>query len=181
MCLYNMYFTKHPSTHTHTHTMLRVPNHVTTLGTLGNRIFVGDLQEGFFLLRYRKMDNKMYAFAEVVGSRYVTAGLPLDYDTVAGADKFGNFFINRLPADVSAEVSGVVGVVMWGVVMGVVVMGGLQHGAMKMLMTTCQPCLVLLFVSHQATVFNVAATHTHPVHTPILYTHTLGGGRPHWW
>ncbi len=72
------------------------------------------------MLRYRKMDNKMYAFAEVVGSRYVTAGLPLDYDTVAGADKFGNFFINRLPADVSAEVcGGIYGGMCWGGIMWV--------------------------------------------------------------
>lgn len=82
----------------------RVPNHVTTIGTMGRRVYAGDLQEGFFFLRHKKADNKLYPFAEVVGSRYVTAGLVLDYDTVAGADKFGNFFINRLPADVSAEV-----------------------------------------------------------------------------
>lgn len=28
----------------------------------------------------------------------------LDYDTVAGADKFGNIFVSRLPAQVSDEV-----------------------------------------------------------------------------
>ena len=33
----------------------------------------------------------------------MTATLPLDYDTLAGADKFGNIFINRLPKDVSEE------------------------------------------------------------------------------
>lgn len=77
---------------------------MTTIGTMGRRVYAGDLQEGFFYLRHKKADNKLYPFAEVVGSRYVTAGLVLDYDTVAGADKFGNFFINRLPADVSAEV-----------------------------------------------------------------------------
>jgi hypothetical protein len=27
----------------------------------------------------------------------------IDYETVAGGDKFGNFFINRLPASVSEE------------------------------------------------------------------------------
>lgn len=27
----------------------------------------------------------------------------VDYDTVAGGDKFGNFFVNRLPASVSEE------------------------------------------------------------------------------
>lgn len=28
----------------------------------------------------------------------------LDYDTIAGGDKFGNFFIDRLPAETSEEV-----------------------------------------------------------------------------
>ena len=33
----------------------------------------------------------------------MTAATPLDYDTIAGGDKFGNVFVNRLTADVSKE------------------------------------------------------------------------------
>lgn len=84
--------------------LCRLPNFVTTIHSQGSRIFVGDLQEGFFILKYKHVDNKMYACAEVVGARYTTAALHLDYDTMAGADKFGNFYIARLPADESAEV-----------------------------------------------------------------------------
>jgi splicing factor 3B subunit 3 len=54
--------------------------------------------------RYNKADNKLYSFADDVHPRYITAMTPLDYDTVAAGDKFGNFFVLRLPADVSAQV-----------------------------------------------------------------------------
>jgi splicing factor 3B subunit 3 len=45
-------------------------------------------------------------FADDGAPRYVTALLPLDYDTVAVADKFGNLSVLRLPPDVSAQVGG---------------------------------------------------------------------------
>jgi splicing factor 3B subunit 3 len=34
----------------------------------------------------------------------MTASTMVDYDTVAGGDKFGNFFVDRLPSLVSREV-----------------------------------------------------------------------------
>jgi splicing factor 3B subunit 3 len=34
----------------------------------------------------------------------VTACTMVDYDTVAGGDKFGNLFVDRLPSDTSTEV-----------------------------------------------------------------------------
>lgn len=54
--------------------------------------------------RYNKADNKLYSFADDVHPRYITAMTNLDYDTVAAGDKFGNFFVLRLPPDVSAQV-----------------------------------------------------------------------------
>ena len=81
----------------------RLPNFVKTLHTLGDRIFVGDLQESFHFMRYKKSDNALYVYADDVVPRHVTTALPLYYDTVAGADKFGNFFITRLPAPVSVQ------------------------------------------------------------------------------
>ena len=85
--------------------MYRLPNFVKTLHTVGDRIFVGDLQESFHFMRYKKSDNALYVYADDVVPRHVTTALPLDYDTVAGGDKFGNFFITRLPASVSAQAS----------------------------------------------------------------------------
>lgn len=54
--------------------------------------------------RYKKGDNSFYAFADDMVPRHVTAALHLDYDTVAGADRFGNVFVLRLPQEVSAQV-----------------------------------------------------------------------------
>ena len=45
--------------------------------------------------------------------RHITAALHLDYDTVAGADRFGNVFVSRLPPEVSAQVR-LLGRVGWG-------------------------------------------------------------------
>jgi splicing factor 3B subunit 3 len=59
--------------------------------------------------RYNKADNKLYSFADDIHPRYITSMATLDYDTVAAGDKFGNFCVLRLPADVSAQVRGLRG------------------------------------------------------------------------
>jgi splicing factor 3B subunit 3 len=46
----------------------------------------------------------MHIFADDIAPRYVTSMLPLDRDTVAVSDKFGNFAALRLPKDVSDEI-----------------------------------------------------------------------------
>ena len=53
--------------------------------------------------KYKAAENVLYEFADDIAPRHMTAALPLDYDTVAGADKFCNVFLTRLPADVSAQ------------------------------------------------------------------------------
>lgn len=75
-----------------------------SLHAQGGRIFVGDAQESVHLFKYKKSDNSLYCFADDAAPRYLTAVLPLDYDTIVGADKFGNAFVARLPPDVSAQV-----------------------------------------------------------------------------
>jgi splicing factor 3B subunit 3 len=80
------------------------PNAIVTLQAAGERIYVGDMQESLHFVRYKVEDNAFYVFADDTAPRWVTAATPLDYDTVAGADKFGNVFVCRLPADASEEV-----------------------------------------------------------------------------
>ena len=64
----------------------------------------GCLQESFHYFKYKKSENILYQYADDIAPRHLTAALPLDYDTVAGGDKFGNVFLTRLPADISAQV-----------------------------------------------------------------------------
>ena len=62
------------------------------------------VQESFHYFKYKKNENILYEYADDVAPRHLTAALPLDYDTIAGGDKFGNLFLTRLPADISAQV-----------------------------------------------------------------------------
>mmetsp|Transcript_4234 Transcript_4234/g.6990 ORF Transcript_4234/g.6990 Transcript_4234/m.6990 type:complete len:1205 (-) Transcript_4234:464-4078(-) len=82
----------------------RLPQNVVSIHVLGNRIYVGDAQESVHMMKYKKTENVMYIFADDTAPRYVSAMLPMDYDTVAVADKFGNLGVLRLPADISQQV-----------------------------------------------------------------------------
>eukprot|EP00198_Chlamydomonas_reinhardtii_P011963 XP_001701300.1 nuclear pre-mRNA splicing factor, component of splicing factor 3b [Chlamydomonas reinhardtii] len=61
-------------------------------------------QESVHMMRYKKADNAFYIFADDVAPRYLSALLPLDYDTIATGDKFGNLVILRLPQEASQQV-----------------------------------------------------------------------------
>jgi splicing factor 3B subunit 3 len=60
---------------------------------MGNRIVVADVQESFHFVRYRRTENQLIIFADDTNSRWITSSCLLDYDTVAGADKFGNITV----------------------------------------------------------------------------------------
>jgi len=65
---------------------------------------VGDIQESFYFVRYKRSENQLIVFADDSIPRWVTATCVLDYDTIAGADKFGNVVVIRLPQGVNDEV-----------------------------------------------------------------------------
>ncbi|KAH7980736.1 hypothetical protein HPB49_018772 [Dermacentor silvarum] len=81
-----------------------IPSAIVTIQSMGNRVVVGDVQESFFFLRYKRQENQLVIFADDAVPRWITASCMLDYDTVAGADKFGNVSIIRLPNSISDEV-----------------------------------------------------------------------------
>ena len=127
----------------------KLPTHIMTLATSGDRIYVGDQQvpmhktfgcnplehvvrlvlhlwirairlscpqaqdlqpvlceqESVHYFKYKPGENVLYEYADDIAPRHLTATLPLDYDTVAAADKFGNIFVTRLPPDVSSQAS----------------------------------------------------------------------------
>lgn len=82
----------------------KLPSRVATLHVAGSRVYAGDGQESMYFLKYKKSDNTFYVFADDIVPRHITAALHLDYDTMAGADRFGNIFVSRLPQEVSAQV-----------------------------------------------------------------------------
>lgn len=81
-----------------------IPNMIVTISTMGNRIVVGDVQESFHFVRYKRQENQLIIFADDTTPRWTTCATMLDYSTVAGADKFGNIAMVRLPSDVSDDV-----------------------------------------------------------------------------
>ena len=62
------------------------------------RIVVGDLTNGFSFLHLSQATRAFSVFSDSALPRFLTAHALLDRDTVAGADKFGNVFVSRLPA-----------------------------------------------------------------------------------
>ena len=81
-----------------------LPCEVSTLHTMGPRIYVGDAQDSFVFAKYKKTENKFHVFADDTVPRHITAAIPLDYDTIAGGDRFGNVSVLRLPPEISAAV-----------------------------------------------------------------------------
>ncbi|KAA8534276.1 hypothetical protein F0562_031793 [Nyssa sinensis] len=80
------------------------PNTITSIQTYRDRIYVGDIQESFHYCKYRRDENQLYIFADDCVPRWLTASYQIDFDTMAGADKFGNIYFVRLPQDVSDEI-----------------------------------------------------------------------------
>jgi len=80
------------------------PNAINKIDTQGDRIYVSDIQESVHFVKYKKAENQLYIFADHPTPRCVTAMSVLDYDSVAAADKFGNIFISRLPAQISDDI-----------------------------------------------------------------------------
>lgn len=57
---------------------------------MGQRVIVGDIQDSFHFVRYKRQENQLIVFADDTNPRWITCSTMLDYNTVAGADKFGN-------------------------------------------------------------------------------------------
>lgn len=71
---------------------------------MGKRIYVADVQESVYMVRYKRQENQLIIFADDTHPRFITCTAVLDYDTVCTADKFGNISIIRLPPNISDDV-----------------------------------------------------------------------------
>jgi splicing factor 3B subunit 3 len=83
---------------------------VTGLNINGQRIFVSTMNESFHILSnilltigYKPNENQFYLFADDALPRWLSCSAVLDYDTIAGCDKFENFFIYRIPIGADEE------------------------------------------------------------------------------
>ncbi|KAK3375163.1 CPSF A subunit region-domain-containing protein [Podospora didyma] len=79
------------------------PQFIVSLQTQGSRIIVGDVQQGVTYVVYKPESNKLIPFADDSINRWTTCTTMVDYDSVAGGDRFGNLWILRCPDKVSAE------------------------------------------------------------------------------
>ena len=77
----------------------RFASWIQSVHVLGERIFVADATESMTLVRYNALTNALEGVATDTRPRWVTAACALDYDTMAGGDKFGNLFVCRLSSD----------------------------------------------------------------------------------
>ena len=79
------------------------PNLVMGLQTQGSRIIVSDVQESVTYCVYKQQDNLLIPFVDDMIPRWTTCTTMVDYETVAGGDKFGNLWLLRCPQKVSEE------------------------------------------------------------------------------
>lgn len=66
---------------------------IVNIQTVGHRIYVSDVQESVYSVRYKRQENQLIIFADDTYPRWVTCTAVLDFDTVAIADKFGNIAV----------------------------------------------------------------------------------------
>ncbi|KAM9510361.1 splicing factor 3B subunit 3-like [Guaruba guarouba] len=82
-----------------------IANYICGIQTIGHRVIVPDVQESFIWVSYKRNENQFIVFADDTYPRWVTTATLLDYNTVAGADKFGNICVVRLPPNTNDEVA----------------------------------------------------------------------------
>ncbi|EOO02783.1 putative pre-mrna-splicing factor rse-1 protein [Phaeoacremonium minimum UCRPA7] len=79
------------------------PQLIVSLQAYGNRIVVGDVQQGVTYVVYKYESNKLLPFVDDTIARWTTCTAMIDYESTAGGDKFGNVWILRAPEKTSVE------------------------------------------------------------------------------
>ncbi|CAI7583623.1 Pre-mRNA-splicing factor rse1 [Penicillium manginii] len=73
------------------------------LQTQGSRIVVSDVRESVTFVVYKFQENVLIPFVDDSIARWTTSTAMVDYETVAGGDKFGNLWMMRCPGKVSEQ------------------------------------------------------------------------------
>ncbi|SCV33543.1 related to splicing factor 3B subunit 3 (spliceosomal protein sap130) [Fusarium fujikuroi] len=79
------------------------PQLIVSLDAQGNRIVVGDLQQGVAMVELDDEHQKLIPFVDDTVARWTTCTGMIDYESVIGGDKFGNIWIVRCPDKTSQE------------------------------------------------------------------------------
>lgn len=79
------------------------PNLIVGLQTQGSRIIVSDISDSVIYVVYKQKENQLIPFADDAIARWTTCSTMVDYETVAGGDKFGNLWLVRCPPTASEE------------------------------------------------------------------------------
>lgn len=79
------------------------PNMIVGLEAQGSRIIVSDMSQGVIYVVYQYQDNLLIPFVDDSLARWTTCATMVDYETVAGGDKFGNLWLVRCPQKISEE------------------------------------------------------------------------------
>lgn len=80
-----------------------VPKMIVDLQTQGSRIIVSDVRESVTYVVYKYQENVLIPFVDDTVPRWTTKTTMVDYETVAGGDKFGNIWLVRCPKKASDE------------------------------------------------------------------------------
>lgn len=83
---------------------MAAPNQIVAITSSGSRLIVSDVTESTTYIVYKGGNaNRLIPFADDTIARWTTGATMLDYETVAGGDKFGNLFVVRAPEQASRE------------------------------------------------------------------------------
>lgn len=83
-----------------------IPEGLMWMHVKGDKIFTADLRESFHIFKYRRSDNQLFVLSDDQAPRWTTCATVLDSMTMAGADKFDNFFISRIPDEAKGDEGG---------------------------------------------------------------------------
>ncbi|XP_053993630.1 uncharacterized protein LOC128884334 isoform X2 [Hylaeus volcanicus] len=73
-----------------------IPEGVIWLRVVKDRIYAGDIRDGFMILKYKAAENQLQVVAEEYHPHWLSCGEVLDYHTVVGGDKFDSINVLRV-------------------------------------------------------------------------------------
>lgn len=81
----------------------KIVSTITNIVVNGQRIYVSTVNDSVSMMRYDEKEDQFYLIADDFEARYSSSILSLDYNTIACADKFENFYILRLQQNCDEE------------------------------------------------------------------------------